>query len=131
MAISPLSEDDGHAARPGVENIFAAARKNDAFRRVLCTGSSSQVVLMTIPVGQDIGMEVHKVDQTLVFVDGKATAILNGESAPVGIGSIAFVPKGTQHNFVNAGQVPLRLFTIYAPPNEVPGIVQETKPTKD
>ncbi|MGW3545790.1 cupin domain-containing protein [Nocardia niigatensis] len=108
-------------------DIFADAKENEAFRRVIATGEHSQVVLMTIPPGGDIGEEVHRVDQTLVFVEGDGSAIISGETTPIHTGSLAFVPAGTKHNFINTGSSPLRLFTIYAPPQHAPGTVQQTK----
>ncbi len=91
-------------------DILAAAWSNDAFRRVVLTGAHEQVVVMTIPPGGDIGEEVHaSTDQVLAFVDGHGEAQLDGESAAVGPNDLVFVRAGTRHNFVNTGDVPLRL----------------------
>jgi len=109
-------------------DIAARARENDAFRREVVTGEHSQVVLMTIPPGGEIGEEVHPDnDQTLVFVSGEGEAMLAGETSRVGVGGLAFVPAGTRHNFRNTGAEPLRLYTIYAPPHHAPGTVHQTK----
>jgi mannose-6-phosphate isomerase-like protein (cupin superfamily) len=110
-----------------VHNYLELARQNDAFRRTIVTGEHSQVVVMTIQPGEDIGEETHEGDQTLLFVDGEGEAVLAGESSPVGPGDLVFVPAGTLHNFVNAGREPLRLVTIYAPPEHPEGTVHETK----
>ncbi|MGZ4119890.1 MAG: cupin domain-containing protein [Actinomycetota bacterium] len=114
------------------KDIVASAKSNDAFRRVLITGAHSQVVLMTLPPEGEIGEEVHaNVDQTLVFVEGEGSAILAGETTRVHAGSLAFVPAGTKHNFVNTGPEPLRLYTVYAPPQHAPGTVHQTKADAD
>jgi mannose-6-phosphate isomerase-like protein (cupin superfamily) len=107
-------------------------RENDDFRRELATAEHSQVVLMTIPVGEEIGEEVHEgIDQLLVFVEGQAEAVLEGQSSRVRSGQAVLVPAGTRHNFVNAGDVPLRLYTVYAPPEHAPGTVHRTKAEAD
>ena len=109
-------------------DILQAAWRNDAFRREVITGEHEQVVVMTIPVGQDIGEEVHpQTDQVLVFVDGQAEAQLDGQSSTVGPNDLVFVHAGTRHNFINIGDEPLRLITIYAPPEHPPGTVEQTK----
>lgn len=112
--------------------IAEEARKNTDFRRVVVTGEHSQVVLMNIPVGGEIGEETHHdVDQTLVFVSGDGEAVLEGVRHPVTANSLCFVPAGTRHNFVNTGAEPLRLFTVYAPPQHAPGTVHHTKAEAD
>lgn len=109
-------------------DILQAAWRNDAFRREVITGEHEQVVVMTVPVGQDIGEEVHpQTDQVLVFVDGQAEAQLDGQSSTVGPNDLVFVHAGTRHNFINIGDEPLRLITIYAPPEHPPGTVEQTK----
>jgi mannose-6-phosphate isomerase-like protein (cupin superfamily) len=109
-------------------DIIAAAWSNEAFRRVVVTGEHEQVVVMTIPPGGDIGEEVHPgTDQVLAFVDGRGTAQLDGRSSVVGPNDLVFVHAGTRHNFLNTGDVPLRLITIYAPPEHAPGTVHQTK----
>lgn len=118
--------------QPMNEDIVALAQQNDAFRREVVTGPHSQVVLMTIRPGEEIGEETHDdVDQTLVFVDGEGSAILEGEASPVRAGTLTFVPAGTKHNFVNTGSTPLRLYTVYAPPEHPAGTVHRTKAEAD
>jgi mannose-6-phosphate isomerase-like protein (cupin superfamily) len=113
-------------------DIVAAARANDAFRREVLTGEHEQVVVMTIPVDEEIGEEVHNdTDQVLAFVDGHAEAVLDGERSTVGPNDLVFVRAGTRHNFVNVGRVPLRLITIYAPPEHAPGTVHQSKADAD
>jgi mannose-6-phosphate isomerase-like protein (cupin superfamily) len=113
-------------------DVVEAAKQNTDFRRVLTTGSFSQIVVMSIDPGSEIGEEVHDdVDQTLVFVDGTGEAVLEGNSAPVTPGDLVFVPAGTRHNFVNNGSEPLKLWTLYAPPEHPDGTVHVTKEEAD
>jgi mannose-6-phosphate isomerase-like protein (cupin superfamily) len=109
------------------KNIFELAQQNRFFRKEIVTAQHSQVVLMSIPVGGEIGMERHKVDQILIFVAGHGQAIINGEVSDVYEHHLAFVPAGTDHNFKNTGTDELKLFTIYAPPQHKPGTVEENK----
>jgi mannose-6-phosphate isomerase-like protein (cupin superfamily) len=113
-------------------DIAQAARDNQAFRREVMTGEHEQVVVMTIPPGGEIGEEVHPdTDQVLAFVDGQGEAQLDGETSAVGPNDLVFVRAGTRHNFLNTGDAPLRLITIYAPPEHEPGTVHQTKEEAD
>jgi mannose-6-phosphate isomerase-like protein (cupin superfamily) len=112
-------------------DLFRQARENDNFRATLETGQHAQLVVMTIPPGGEIGEETHEGDQLLVFVDGECEAILGGKSFPVAPEQAVFVPAGTLHNFVNTGSAPLRLVTVYAPPEHAPGTVHATKADAD
>jgi len=114
------------------DDIVARARQNEAFRREVVTGDHSQVVIMTIPPGGEIGEEVHREnDQLLVFVDGQADAVLDGRTTRVTPNDLVLVAAGTVHNFINTGQAPLRLVTVYAPPGHAPGTVHQTKAEAD
>jgi mannose-6-phosphate isomerase-like protein (cupin superfamily) len=114
------------------EDIVKRAKANSYFREVLATGPNSQVVVMSIPPGGDIGDEVHDdVDQVLVFVQGDGEAILDGKKTAVGVDRLVHVPAGTRHNFVNTGRTDLRLYTIYAPPEHAPGTIHKTKAEAD
>ncbi|HLT69286.1 MAG TPA: cupin domain-containing protein [Acidimicrobiales bacterium] len=113
-------------------DIVDLAKKNDAFRREVLTGEHTQVVLMTLHPGEEIGEQVHEEhDQTLVFVEGEGEAVLEGRTGPVTAGDLTFVPAGTRHNFRNTGSGPLRLYTIYGPPDHEPGTVHQTKAEAD
>ncbi len=117
---------------PCVLPIVDMALANDAFRDELITGPESQLVLMTIQPGEEIGSEVHDDhDQILVFVEGVGTAILDDESFEVGVNDLVFVKAGVKHNFVNSGPTPLRLYTIYAPPEHSAGTRHATKAEAD
>ena len=110
------------------EDIVELATKNTHFREVLSTGPHSQIVVMKIPAGGEIGEETHDdVDQVLVFTAGEGEAVLNGTPSRVAAGRLVHVPAGTRHNFVNVGADDLRLYTIYAPPEHAEGTVHHTR----
>lgn len=110
------------------ENVERMALENNNFRKVLFTNNYSQVVLMSIPPGEDIGSEVHEtVDQVLVFVKGEGRAIVGGEKHDIGAGDMFAVSAGTEHDFINTGDGDLKLFTVYSPPEHPDGVVHATK----
>ena len=112
--------------------IADAARASTDFRRVIWTGEHTQLVLMTIPPGEEIGMEVHEGnDQILTFVSGTARADVAGEVLRVSAGDLVVVPAGVRHNFVNDGAEPLVLYTVYGPPDHADGTVHRTKAEAD
>ena len=114
------------------EDIVKRAKANSYFREVLATGPHSQIVVMSIPPGGEIGSEVHPhIDQVLVFVQGEGEAILDGQKSAVAVDRLVHVPAGTRHNFVNTGKTDLRLYTIYAPPEHAPGTIHKTKAEAD
>jgi mannose-6-phosphate isomerase-like protein (cupin superfamily) len=113
------------------EDIVARTMANTDFRREIFTDTHAQLVLMSIEPGDEIGEEAHKVDQILVFVGGQGEAVLNGRRSAVKANSLVVVPAGTRHNFINTGQEPLKLYTIYAPPEEEPGTVHRNKAEAD
>lgn len=109
-------------------DIKKLAKENTNYRKVIYTGPHMQLVLMSIPVGGDIGLETHeKTDQVLFFVEGVAESVLDGQSQTVHESDVVFVPAGTEHNFINRGKTDLKLYTLYAPPNHPDGIVEQTK----
>lgn len=107
--------------------IATVAETSADFRRVLWTGAHTQLVVMTIPPGGEIGEEVHEVDQILTFVSGTGEARVDGERKPVVQGDLVAVPAGTKHNFVNTGPNPLVLYTVYGPPEHADRVVHRTK----
>lgn len=108
--------------------IATVAEESTDFRRVLWTGTRTQLVTMTIPQGGEIGDEVHEgTDQLLHFVSGTGEARVGGEVRPVRAGDLVAVPAGTRHNFVNTGAGPLVLYTVYGPPEHADGTVHKTK----
>lgn len=122
-----MTESDPTAVR----SVSELARGNDYFRQTIVTGENAQLVAMTIQPGEEIGEETHEGDQILSFVEGNGEAILAGEKSQVAGGDIVFVPAGTLHNFANTGSDPLRLLTIYAPPEHPAGTVHKTKAEAD
>lgn len=112
--------------------IATEAEKSPDFRRVLWTGEYTQLVIMTIPPGGEIGEETHEdVDQILTFVSGTGQAIVSGQKKNVAQGDLVVVPAGTKHNFVNTGENPLILYTVYGPPEHADGAVHATKEEAD
>ncbi len=109
------------------KDILALTKANTFFRQELATHRFSQLVVMSIEPGEDIGMEVHDLDQILVFIEGEGEAVLDGETGAIGPGSLVIVPAGVEHNFTNTGTGPLKLFTIYAPAEHAAGTVHKTK----
>jgi mannose-6-phosphate isomerase-like protein (cupin superfamily) len=113
-------------------DIQARAIANEHFREVVSTGPHSQIVVMRLAPGEAIGEEIHEdVDQVLVFVEGRGTAVLDGQRSPVTPGRLVHVKAGTRHDFVNDGHGDLRLYTIYAPPEHPDGTVHATKAEAD
>ena len=113
-------------------DIVELARTSDDFRREVMTGPQMQIVVMTIPPGEEIGEETHPgIDQVLWFVDGEGESVLDGQRSSVAPGRMVFVRAGTLHNFINTGDRPLRLITAYAPPEHEPGTVHATKAEAD
>jgi mannose-6-phosphate isomerase-like protein (cupin superfamily) len=112
-----------------IANIEKETLANEHFRKVLYTGPNSQLVVMTIQPGEDIGMETHEDhDQFLRIERGEATVILNGEETAVKDDFAILVPAGTEHNVVNtSADQALKLYTIYAPPEHAPGTIHRTK----
>ncbi|SDO74284.1 Mannose-6-phosphate isomerase, cupin superfamily [Klenkia soli] len=113
-------------------DIATVAEKSGDFRRVLWTGEHSQLVIMTIPPGGEIGEEVHdENDQILSFVSGVGKAVIEGSTKTVKPGDIVVVPAGTKHNFVNDGPNPWVLYTVYGPADHADGAVHRTKEEAD
>ncbi|KAJ3490977.1 hypothetical protein NLI96_g1034 [Meripilus lineatus] len=108
------------------KNLTKVASESDKFRRVLWTGRNSQLVIMTIPVGGEIGKEVHTVDQHLSFHSGTAKAIVNSKTEHISPGDVVIVPAGAEHNFVNTGSTPLIVSTVYAPAEHKTDTVHDT-----
>ena len=113
-------------------NITQAITENTNFRTVLFTGGRSQLVVMSIPPGGEIGEETHAhVEQTLFFLSGTAQAILDGVESPVTAGDVVVVTPGTKHNFINTGEDELKVYTVYAPANHIDGRIHRTKADAD
>ncbi len=112
--------------------IADIATDSPDFRRVLWTGEHAQIVLMTIPPGEEIGAEVHEhTDQILTFISGTGHADLAATTHPIEAGDQCAVPAGTRHNFRNTGDEPLVLSTTYSPPEHAAGATYATKEEAD
>lgn len=102
---------------------------NDNFRRVLFTGAHLQLVLMTLQPGEDIGRETHEEHDQFIRVEaGTGTVLLSGEEHPLHDGSAVVIPAGVEHNVTNtSGDEPLKLYTLYSPPEHPDGTVHRTR----
>lgn len=115
-----------------VKNIKDIALKNNYFRQVLETGKLTQVVVMSIPPGGEIGEEVHSDnDQMLYFVDGEGKVILDGVEEWFVENDMVLVRAGTRHNFINTGEDDLKIITTYSPPHHPEGTIHKTKEEAD
>ena len=115
-----------------IVDIFRKAKDNDDFRRVLETGPHTQVVIMSIPPGGEIGEETHPDnDQVLHLVDGAGRVMLNGDVADFRAGDLVLVPAGTRHNFTAGPDTPMKIVTTYSPPHHPDGTVHKTKAEAD
>jgi mannose-6-phosphate isomerase-like protein (cupin superfamily) len=115
-----------------IGDILERSRDNTSFREVVATAPHSQVVVMSIPPGGDIGLETHtELDQVLVIVEGGGVVVLDLESRQISAGTLIQVPAGTRHNVTNTGTTALRLYTVYAPPAHAPGTIHRTKAEAD
>ena len=113
-------------------NIVKDTQENGNFRRVMFTGKKSQLVVMSIPPGGEVGEETHKfTEQTLFFLSGTGDGTLNSEKFPIGPGDVVVVTPGTKHNFRNTGAQAMKICTVYAPPNHIDGRVHRTKADAD
>ena len=123
-----------HGGEPYAVNLRRAAQMNPNFRTALWTGEYLQVTLMTIPAGEDIGLERHEgLDQMLYIESGMGLLRMGCRKEslqrPIRVtaGNAVFVPAGTWHNISNMGRTPLKLFSVYAPPQHPFGTVEATK----
>ena len=116
-----------------VTNIEEKTLENDRFREVLFTAPGIQLVLMTIGVGEEIGLETHDdVDQFIRVESGEGKAVLDGKDHALEDGSAVVIPRGTRHNVINVSKSePLKLYSIYTPPEHPDGTVHETKADAD
>jgi mannose-6-phosphate isomerase-like protein (cupin superfamily) len=101
--------------------------ENENFRKVLYTAKNCQLVLMSLNVGEEIGSEVHHLDQFLRVEDGEGKAILDGVSHDISNGFAILVPAGAEHNIINTGTTKMKLYTVYAPANHLDGVIHATK----
>jgi mannose-6-phosphate isomerase-like protein (cupin superfamily) len=110
-----------------VQDIEAIAIQNEDFRQVLYTAKNCQLVVMALKPNEEIGAEVHKLDQFFRVEQGTGEAVLDGVRTPLQAGYAVIVPAGAIHNIINTGTEPLKLYTLYAPPNHRDGVVHHTR----
>jgi mannose-6-phosphate isomerase-like protein (cupin superfamily) len=121
----------GGAMKGFVQDIEGLAIKNDDFRQVLYTAKHCQLVVMALKPNEEIGAEVHKLDQFFRVEEGSGEAVLDGVRTSIRAGFAVLVPAGTNHNIINTGTVPLKLYTVYSPPNHRDGVVHHTRRDAD
>ena len=109
------------------QDIESLAVKNNEFRHVLYTAKYCQLVVMSLKAGEEIGAEVHTLDQFFRVEEGTGEAVLDDTRTVIRAGFAVVVPAGTNHNIINTGSVPMKLYTIYAPPNHRDGVVHHTR----
>lgn len=111
-----------------IENIEKLSLENEDFRRVLYTAKNIQLVLMSLKPQENIGEEIHQLDQFIRCESGEGMAILDGVQHAISNGFAVLVPAGSKHNIVNTSlDKPLKLYTVYAPPNHRDGVVHLTR----
>ncbi len=110
-----------------ITNIETLSLENKNFRKILYTDKKSQLVLMSLLPHEEIGEEIHDVDQFLRIEKGTGVAILSDNPHTISDGSVIVVPAGTKHNIINTGTDPLKLYTLYMPPHHKDGTIHATK----
>ncbi len=110
-----------------ISNIEKSTLENSHFRKVLYTTTQSQLVLMSLLPGEEIGEEIHDVDQFLRIEQGTGMVVLDDVPHPIEDGSAIVVPIGTKHNIVNTGKDSMKLYSLYMPPHHKDGTIHETK----
>ncbi|MGJ3627705.1 cupin domain-containing protein [Sphingomonas sp. MMS24-JH45] len=109
------------------KDMVDLATRNELWQKEVYRDAKVQIVLMSIPAGEEIGMERHAADQTTFVVAGEASVTIDGHHTKAGENHLVVVPKGAEHNIVNKGGSPLKLFSVYAPPAEPEGAAFRTK----
>jgi len=110
-----------------VQNIESISIENEEFRKVLYTAKNCQLVVMALKPNEEIGAEVHKLDQFFRVEEGTGEAVLDGVRSKISAGFAMLIPAGINHNIINTDSVPMKLYTIYSPPNHRDGVVHHTR----
>jgi mannose-6-phosphate isomerase-like protein (cupin superfamily) len=113
------------------KDIIKLATDNNFYQKEVYIDDNCQIVMMSIEAGDEIGEETHDADQTTFFVSGEAQAVVDGHRTKATENHLIVIPKGTKHNIINKGDTALKLFTVYSPPAEEPGISHKTKEEAD
>ncbi|MCU6455262.1 cupin domain-containing protein [Sphingomonas sp. A2-49] len=109
------------------KDMIVLATTNTLWQKEVYRDRKVQIVLMSIPAGEEIGMETHPADQTTFVVAGEARVVIDGHSTKATANHLVVVPKGAEHNIVNTGSGDLKLYSVYAPPAEPEGAAFRTK----
>jgi mannose-6-phosphate isomerase-like protein (cupin superfamily) len=109
------------------KDMIALATDNVLWQKEVYRDAKVQIVLMSIPAGEEIGMETHPADQTTFIVAGEAHVVIDGHKTTAPANHLVVVPKGAEHNIVNKGKDALKLYSVYAPPAEPEGAAFRTK----
>ena len=110
-----------------VQDIEEIAVRNIDFRQVHYTAKRCQLVIMALKPNEEIGLEVHQLDQFFRMEEGSGEAVLDGVRTTIRAGFAVVVPAGTNHNIINTGTVPMKLYTLYSPPNHRDGVIHHTR----
>lgn len=109
------------------KDMIELTRGNTLWQKEVYRDAKVQIVLMSIPAGEEIGTETHSADQTTFVVEGDARFVIDGHGSKAGPNHLVVVPKGSEHNVINTGSDVLKLFSVYAPPAEPEGAAFKTK----
>jgi len=109
------------------QDIESIATRNENFREVLYTARHCQLVVMALKPKEEIGAEVHKLDQFFRVEQGTGEAVMDGVTTAIRAGYAVIVPAGAKHNIINTGTEALKLYTLYSPPNHRDGVVHATR----
>jgi mannose-6-phosphate isomerase-like protein (cupin superfamily) len=110
-----------------IQNIEDISNRNKEFRKVLYSAENIQLVVMSLNPKEEIGMELHELDQFFRIEEGTGQALLDGVRTDISAGFAVLVPAGTKHNIINTGSIPMKLYTLYAPPNHRDGVIHHTR----
>jgi mannose-6-phosphate isomerase-like protein (cupin superfamily) len=113
------------------KDLINQTLQNENFRQVVATNIHSQLVLMSLLPNEEIGEEVHDLDQILYIAQGAGQAVLDGQTFAIGAGDVVNVPEGAKHNIINGSSEAMKLITVYSPPEHPDGTVHATKAEAD
>jgi mannose-6-phosphate isomerase-like protein (cupin superfamily) len=112
-------------------NLRQETNLNTDYRRVLYTAKNSQLVLMCVEAGQEIGAETHDLDQFIYVISGNGNVVIDQHLHQISEGFGIIIPAGSKHNVINTGDKELKIYTIYTPPEHIDGTTHETKEIAD
>jgi len=110
-----------------ITDIEKATKENNNFRQVLYTGKNSQLVVMRLKPGEEIGEETHSLDQFIRLEKGRGRVIMDGAEKEIKEDYAVVIPAGAKHNIINDGEKEMKLYTIYSPPEHKDGVIHKTK----